>query len=67
MVVSCGGKVEVDLKEDRRSGYGWVAEKNEEDAATTEGMDPEGDLVSGASGGGATGQGGGFLGFAKMN
>ena len=47
MVVSCGGKVEVDLKEDRRSGSGWVAEKNEEDAAATEGMDPEGDLEFG--------------------
>ena len=27
--------------------------------------DPEGDLVSGASGGGATGQGRGFLGFCQ--
>ena len=31
-------------RKNRRSGSGWLAEKNKEDAAATEGMDPEGDL-----------------------
>ena len=54
--VVCGG--------DRwRLTDGW----NRGEAVDLDREDPEGDLVSGASGGGATGQGGGFLGFAKMD